>query len=342
MSISVSVLIKALNEGAHIRDCLASVLPEVQALGGEVILVDSCSSDDTVAIARTFPVRIVQFRDCDDRGCAAAVQLGYQHARAPFVYVMDGDMQLQPGFLAQALARLQADSTLAGVGGQVVDRAVRTLTDARRQRRVDESAAAAEVSSLGGGGLYRRDAIASSGYLAHRGLPANEEAELGARLQAGGWRLLRLPTPAVLHDGHVESNLAMMRRLWRGRRFQSSGMFLRSAWRKPWFARSLKSQRHVFYAPVLDLGLWGIAWVLSHVGQLAAGPAWLIAIVLVMSGLRWKTGSWQAALWSLVAWHMFALGALVGLCRTVADPLEPIPAVVLKEWPAQASSETAP
>ena len=56
----VSIVIKALNEQAHIEACLSSALRSLQGIGGEVVLADSCSSDATVALARRYPVRIVQ------------------------------------------------------------------------------------------------------------------------------------------------------------------------------------------------------------------------------------------------------------------------------------------
>ena len=71
----VTVLVKALDEEATIAACLEAAVREAAAVNGEVILVDSLSTDRTVAIAKRFPVRIVQFVDRDDRGCAAAVQL---------------------------------------------------------------------------------------------------------------------------------------------------------------------------------------------------------------------------------------------------------------------------
>ena len=46
--IGVSILVKALNEEDKIERCLASAVREAADVGGEVILVDSMSTDATV------------------------------------------------------------------------------------------------------------------------------------------------------------------------------------------------------------------------------------------------------------------------------------------------------
>ena len=56
----VSIVIKALNEEAHIEDCLSSALWALGGIGGEVVLADSCSNDATTTVAMRYPVRIVQ------------------------------------------------------------------------------------------------------------------------------------------------------------------------------------------------------------------------------------------------------------------------------------------
>ena len=319
----VSILVKALNEEVKIAQCLSAALHEAAQVDGEVILIDSLSIDRTVAIAQQFPVRIVQFDRAADRGCGAAVQLGFQFARAEFVYVLDADMVLQPGFLPAALARLQASPGLAGVGGKLLDLEVRTASDRQRLATAETQAADQAAAELGGGGLYRVAALSQTGYLAHRWLAAYEEAELGARLRQGGWGLLRLAMPAVVHHGHAEHNAQMMLRLWRNGRARASGTLLRAALGKPWFGRLARKQAFLLFVP----GLHGLAWgaaALSGGGtavKLAAwGSVWLAAWLV----LAWRKGGPAAGAWTLLLWHFFTLAAVLGFWRPVADPLLPV------------------
>lgn len=326
MTCRLSVLVKAFNEERRIEACLAAAVAEAAPLGGEVILVDSCSSDRTVELARKFPVRIVQFASAADRGCAAAVQLGYQFAAASdYVYVLDADMVLQPGFLAKAMAALQADPKLAGVGGKLMDKRIQSQSDLRRRRVYEQQTDDTDVPELGGGGLYRQAAVRQVGYLAHRGLAAFEEAELGARLRAAGWRLRRLACPAVLHEGHAEGNWQMLRRLWRNGRAQATGALLRSAWGRPWFWALARKQAFIAVPPV--------CWCVVAVLALASGggaAAWMLAALAVHGGLilllAVRRRSLSSALWAWLFWHYFALAACVGFAKPVPSPLTPVAA----------------
>lgn len=324
----VSILIKALNEERHIASCLNAALREAATVNGEVILVDSLSSDRTLDIAKQFQIRIVQFINAEDRGCSAAVQLGYQHAEGDFIYVLDADMELMPGFLETALAALTADPALAGVGGKLLDIGeTMTAYDRRRSEAEKEVTQPVSVDELGGGGLYRRAAIESAGYLAHRGLPAFEEAELGMRLRSAGWRLLRLPAPAVRHHGHRETNRQMFSRLWRNRRAHATGMLLRSALGTPWWWRACRKQWFLFATLALHLFTLVAASVLPLPGGISVNL--LICEIAAWAGLvatlALHKRSLRSALLSVVSWHYFLFAALASLGMPLTDPHHPIP-----------------
>jgi glycosyltransferase involved in cell wall biosynthesis len=325
----VSILIKALNEEARIGKCLAAAVREAESIEGEVILVDSLSTDRTVEIARSYSVRVVQFSCLEDRSCGAAAQLGYQFANGAYIYVLDGDMELQTGFIAKALAILEAEPDLAGVGGKLVDTHIRTSADAGRAQTVGSVSERTEVDHLGGGGLYRREAIESVGYLAHRWLPACEEAELGFRLRAAGWRLVRLPDVAVTHTGHEESSWGMLGRLWRNRRAHAGGMFLRSAFGKAWWWHTVRYQRILILTPAIHFATLGAAILLDSNFVDILGK-WLLLELGAWMGLWFVFGikkqSLSLAAFSLLNWHILTFAALLGASRALADPEVPIPA----------------
>ena len=325
----VSILIKAFNEEAQIANCLAAAVREAQSIDGEVILVDSLSTDRTVEIAGSYPVRIVQFSRTEDCGCGAAAQLGYQFAAGEYIYVLDGDMELQPGFIAKALDVLAAEPGVAGVGGKLLDTQIRNAMDAKRAETVGNVNDRREVNELGGGGLYRREAIESVGYLAHRWLPAFEEAELGFRLRATGWRLFRLPDVAVLHTGHAESNWGMLRRLWKNGRAHAGGILLRLAFGKTWWWHAVRNQWPLVFTPAIHLTTFGIA-VIYGGGLLDTLEAWLLlefgAWMCIWLALYIKKRNMALAGFSLVNWHILTVAALLGASRALADPNIPIAA----------------
>jgi glycosyltransferase involved in cell wall biosynthesis len=334
MTPEITIIVKALNEERHIEACLRSALAALQGFEGEVVLADSVSTDRTVEIARRLDVRIVQFASAADRGCGAALQLGYQFARGRFIYVLDGDMELDAAFLRRAHQYLLAHPAVAGVGGRLVDTQLNTLADKLRARQYAGLAPEQQVAVLGGGGLYRRAAIEQVGYLANRWLSAFEEAELGVRLRAAGYSLVRLSDAAVSHSGHNEDSLQMLLRLWRNRRIQASGVFLRGALGQAWLADALRLCWFVFAAPALYAAAALLA-VLARLAGAGAPAAAGAGLLLAWGGswllLAWRKRDGREALLALLAWHLYFAGALRGFMRPAPDPKMAISARILAD-----------
>ncbi|HXW09185.1 MAG TPA: glycosyltransferase, partial [Steroidobacteraceae bacterium] len=240
-SLRVSIVIKALDEESHIRGSLESAIAAAMRVGGEVILADCGSSDRTVEIAREYPVTVVQPRNPDERRRGVGSQLGFERARAEFVYILDGDMELDPDFLPRALAAMEGDSQLAGIAG-VVEEAEGTRPSRALGHRPHERRSQA-CEWLERGGLYRAEALRDVGYLSNRNLHGLEELELGLRLCAAGWTLRRLGAHGVVHHGRAEGRGDRLRRRWKNRSLDGSGELIRASLGRPYFYRSLQTQR---------------------------------------------------------------------------------------------------
>src|SRR6185369_5426925 len=117
----VSILIKALNEETNIAEAIESAIAALDGVSGEIILADSLSTDLTIEIAKRYPIRIVRLARATDRSCGIGAQLGYQYSLGDYICLMDGDQRLYRGFIAAAIERLDAEQTLAGVGGVIVE-----------------------------------------------------------------------------------------------------------------------------------------------------------------------------------------------------------------------------
>jgi hypothetical protein len=92
------------DEAARLGRCLASV----RALVGDIVVLDTGSVDDTVAIARAHGARVFSFDWCDD--FAAARNAALAHSSADWNLVLDADEWLAsaagPALPSQALAPL--------------------------------------------------------------------------------------------------------------------------------------------------------------------------------------------------------------------------------------------
>lgn len=315
----VSIIIKALNEEAKIARAIESALAAIREIGGrgEVILADSLSTDATVTIAQAYPVRIVQLTSTEDRSCGVGAQLGMCLAAGRFLYILDGDMELMPGFLPAALARLEAEPGLAGVAGVVEEMTVANQVFRRRQLSGDTGRGGQNLDCLNMGGLYRRSAVEPLGYLTNRNLHAFEEFELGIRLVAAGWRLERLPVAAVRHYGHSDSTYALLWRRWRTGHAWGHGELIREAWNEAHLGLAVR-RLSLYRVSAFVLASWLLLVGLALSAPIAATRSlalmalyWLTVLILMAIRKR----SLGAAAYSIVAWHFSAAGLLRGLLR---------------------------
>jgi glycosyltransferase involved in cell wall biosynthesis len=317
---TVSIIIKALNEERHIAGAIESALAALAEIGGEVILADSGSSDRTIEIARRYPIKIVQLTNREERSCGIGAQLGFQYSRGRFLCLIDGDMRLHGDFLPAALALLNENATLAGVGGLVVEREIANMEFEQRNKRRDPDRRAGPVTRLNGCGVYRRSAIESIGHLTDRNLHGAEELDLSARLHARGWTLARLDRPAVDHYGHTSNAYRLLLRRIVTRNSFATGELVRAAIGRPhfWFAVSNDHGCRLF----LLVAIWWGA--IAAVPFVWSGRTALLAIATVVlwpiaaMSLRWR--SVRLGLYSIAAWTVYALSFLPGFLRSRVSP----------------------
>lgn len=324
----VAVGIKALNEAGHIDAALWSARAALDRVGGgEIVLADSGSQDATIARAeRHAGVRIVQLSDPAQRSCGTGAQLAFQSlpADVDYFYLLDGDMVLDPAFLAAGVAFLEANPRHAAVGGRVREVNTGSIEFQLRARndRIKGSALAGDVDRLDCGGLYRVAAVREVGHFADRNLHAFEEFELAARLRAAGWRLARIDAPAVEHFGHATGGYRLMWRRLRTGYAGGPGEVVRAAWHRPHWRQILRGFAQLRYSVIV------YGWWLALLATLLAGQLLAFAIVALLpfAFLTWRRGSLRFGLYSLAVWNMIAIGMLQGLVRPRRATDAPIPA----------------
>jgi glycosyltransferase involved in cell wall biosynthesis len=331
----VSIVIKALNEQDHIAAAIESALVALKNVGGEVILADAFSSDATIERASAYPVRIVQLLDPQDRSCGAGPQLGYQHSRGEYIYILDGDMTMVPGFLEQALAFLAQHPEVGGVAGRVVELNHVSLEYREREARSRLSEAhriPGQVDRLDGGGLYRRRAIEEAGYFSDRNLHSYEEFDLATRLRSRGWKLWRLPVDATTHDGHDAPPYRLLARRWATRYACGPGELLRASFgqrRSRMVLRNLRELRLYFgvlawWALLLSVPVWPLsASARSASFACVASTPWLA----IFSRKR----SVERTNYALASWCVNSAAMVRGLVARRVSPRQPIPSRVLKD-----------
>ena len=318
---SVSIIIKALNEEMHIAAAIESALAGLAAAGlsgteGEVILADGGSTDRTVAIASGYPIKIAKLSNPSERSCGVGPQLGFQYAKGDHIALIDGDMVLSPHFLREGLACLDAHPAMGGVSGLIREMRLTSIEFERRQKRVSPELMAGPVDRLNAGGLYRRAAIESVGVLSDRNLHAYEEFELGSRLRFAGWTMLRLPTPFVDHYGHTTGGYKLLWRRYTSRYLFGIGEVLRGALGRPHFRATLRA------LPEVRLWLGVYAGWLAACLALVTIPSVALAFTVILGlalapiatlALRYR--SIKLGVYAFVAWNAHAVGMAFGFLR---------------------------
>jgi glycosyltransferase involved in cell wall biosynthesis len=336
--LTVSVIIKALNEERHIAAAIESALAAIHGIDGEVILADSGSSDRTIEIARQYPIRVVRLNNTRERSCGVGAQLGFQYSCSSYLCLMDGDMRLQSDFVGCALEYLECNPTVAGVGGYIADRELSNLEFEQRTRRYDPDRLPGLVTRLNSSGVYRRSAIETIRYLTDRNLHGAEEFDLAARLHTQGWMLAKIDRHAIDHFGHSGNAYRLLVRRIATRNACATGEVVRAAIGRPHFWLIVKDRNTLL---CLTIAVWWVAiacapLLLSDQSAVLAALGLLLLSPIMLTSLRWR--SLRRGLYSLTALNVYTLSFLPGFLRSRADPTRWIDSSIVHDSTARRHS----
>ena len=109
-SVKLSIVVPCYNESRTLHRCIERVLGIAdEALSLEVIIVDDCSTDGSLAIARELAgshEQIMVLTHEKNRGKGAALSTGFKSATGDFVAVQDADLEYDPKDLRRILVPL--------------------------------------------------------------------------------------------------------------------------------------------------------------------------------------------------------------------------------------------
>jgi len=272
----LAVIVIGRNEATRLGDCLDSI----SSLSSRAIYVDSGSSDRSPDLARLRGVKVIELKD-GPFTAARGRQVGVQEILSScpdtrYIQFVDGDCVVQAGWLEHAVKFLDEHSDVAVVVGRLRERyADKSLL--LRLVNVDWDLPTGEIDAIGGICMMRASALRDVGGW-RTDLIAGEELDLGARLRAVGWRLVRLPDEMALHDMGIETIGEFWRRSVRSGFSYTELAFLhgRSRYRR-WMRRAIGN---LFYGAVLPVVFLAFAMTWFP-GALAVAPLYLILLARV-------------------------------------------------------------
>ncbi len=104
----ISVIIPSYNASLLVRRTIESVLNQKGGFETEIIVVDDCSTDDTVAVVESMhEPRLKMLRQEMNQGPAAARNRGLREARGEYCAFLDGDDYWEAEFLSETVAFLK-------------------------------------------------------------------------------------------------------------------------------------------------------------------------------------------------------------------------------------------
>ncbi len=168
-----------------------------------VVYVDSGSNDDSVEAARIAGAEVVELDLSVPFTAARARNAGFSRVKeidpsCEFVQFLDGDCELDTGWIASARWALEAEPELAVVCGRRRER----FPDASIWNRLIDAewdTPVGEAKACGGDALMRRAALEQVGGY-REDLIAGEEPEMCYRMRQKGWRIRRIDAEMTLHD----------------------------------------------------------------------------------------------------------------------------------------------
>lgn len=308
--IDVSFVVIARNEEKNIGSCIKSVLDAAKDIDSEVIVVDSASTDRTREIVGGYPAKIVGLSGSNRLTASAGRYVGSLYAKGKYIFFVDGDMILDPGFLPHAIEYLSKNSNVAVSGwitqGDTLDPYLKTIGDSLRETRVDE---VREVKTLYGTFVLRKSFILEENFDPF--LFAGEEGELCDRAIRNGYKLKLLPHRLAHHV--VDRQFGVMDVIRKKPRFSfGEGQVLRRSFRnKSIFLRLYVSRFNFLYAIFALSGIVGAMLAIYH-GLYHLIYLWIICFIFMILAMFRKYADAKAVVSMMlaysIAWIFFIIG----------------------------------
>lgn len=323
----ISVIIKTYNEEAGIAKTIHSIQQHMGSFPHKIIVADSLSTDKTQEIAANLGATVVSLTNASDRCCGVGHQLGYLHSEGEYLLLLDGDMELEAGFIRHGIDFLSQHPTYAGVAGAVEMDDVDSYEFKSRKQRIHKIYPLGDCSHLGGGGLYRKSAIDEIGYLTNRNLHAYEESELGMRLGLVGYKLHRLDVPYFSHTSYTMSSLELMKHRWKGGYLFASGELLKGSFGTPLFKTALRTVRNEAIFTLYLIVLVSTLFTFNSTAITSTALPLLVFVILKTI----KNRSLKDALQSVINLTVFSIGLIRGLFLPLKNPKQPPQHTVINE-----------
>lgn len=259
----LGVVVIGRNEGERLKVCLESVLPYSQ----HVVYVDSGSTDNSITIAKSLEVEIVELDMSKPFTAARARNSGFQRLsnlakNLEYVQFVDGDCEVVSDWFDIALFFLNTNKEYGVTCGR------------RRERHPEHSiynllcdiewnTPIGEANACGGDAMFRVESFKMAGCF-RDDLIAGEEPELCVRIRKSGWHIWRHEAEMTLHDANMLKLSQWWKRTIRAGYAFAEGSYLHGkSSARHWVRENISIMVWAIVLPILiiSLSIQNILWI---------------------------------------------------------------------------------
>ncbi|NJD57830.1 MAG: hypothetical protein C3F13_12950 [Anaerolineales bacterium] len=310
---ALSIIIIARNEARNIARTIESVLSATKNWPqAEILLVDSASTDETVEIAKHYPIGIVRLDPSWFLSVPAGRHIGMHYSHGDLVLHMDGDMELDPEWVDRSTTYLLDHPQVGAVGGyyrNIYSKNGQVVGEQDIHRDLQDRIQ--EVRYVGGAALYRRSAIqAMGGFQPY--IRGEESVYISLGIRKAGYKVIQLPYLMSKHYCVPPQSMAYSLRRLKLDMWLGFGQVPRYYWGTPLFWTYLKERgAFLVYLALVLITLLTLLLTL-FTGKIIYLTTWLLIEVLFLAVYLIKKRSLRKTIVSLIAHTGITISAVRG------------------------------
>lgn len=282
--IDLSVVIIGRNEGDKIGKCILSVKECLfDYYDYQIIYVDGNSTDNSIEFAKKYNVQVYKITKCKYLTASLGRYIGAINSQKKYILFLDGDMQLQLGWIEIAIGYLETNSIYSGVIGIRDDNYIQNGKIVGSKENVYDIHVLKEAEHFGGAILFRKSDLLQVGNYTPQ-IVANEEAELHSRLKKYDKKVIKIPYKMIKHFISVERKKFTLRKIIFNKRNLGIGQGIAHSILNNSFLYFLQRFKYLFLSILLDVLTIGLIFFglqfFNYLYFLCAGGLQFILIII--------------------------------------------------------------
>jgi len=117
---SVSIIIVTYNSEKEIINCTNSLLPQLNNINGEIVLIDNNSTDDTIPLIKEIESKNISIiQNSENFGYTYANNQGIKNAKGEYLFFLNPDTLVPNGVINNLLSEIQDDKDCGAIAPQL-------------------------------------------------------------------------------------------------------------------------------------------------------------------------------------------------------------------------------